>query len=718
MTADSQQRVGDTYRLIGSVEITYGTTQMTADEAQYDASTGLVSAAGNIRFAEPLQNAEIRGSRLEYNLRDGTGSFYDAEGSVGGLVRSAAGLLTSTNPFYFTAERIDRVGPDTYRVHNAEVTVCRPDSPTWTFRTPLTTIYTGESVHIQHAQLRLWRVPVFYLPYVYRSLRHLPRNSGFLMPTIGNNSRLGVVLGDSFFWAISRSMDAEIGGEYFSKRGWSQRAGFRVVPTSSSYLKVSYYGVVDRGIGAEQVDQGGRTIAGEGAAALPGGFRGVLNFDYLSSLTFREAFAQTYSEAVSSEVHALGFLTRTGDSFAFNTRFSQIESFQSLEPGDTVRLRFLPSLEFDSVERPLWRRSPLRISWESRIGWVSRREPLTAVGSNLRSGLMERIEFQPRLSLPLRWKWFRFTPAVSYSAAHYGKQLLAGRVVDEGWNRGATTATMRWDLPTLVKLYSGAGPLYRSSFQHAIEPRVIFRHTNGVGDFSRALLFDERDLMVNSTELEYSLTQRLLVKREGSPGVQEALSWELKQQYYFDPRFGEALVAGRRNIFLSSLALSGAVFLDQPRRFSPVISVLRFRPSYRYDVEFHTDYDPDRHRLTHGGLVGTVHWKDAFASMSHFFVRSSRVLASPSNQLGFTVGYGSSARRGWSGAFAGSYDVREKFLQFTALQAGYNNDCCGISFEYRRFALGPARTENQFRVAFSLANVGTFGTLKRQERLF
>jgi LPS-assembly protein len=48
----------------------------------------------------------------------------------------------------------------------------------------------------------------------------------------------------------------------------------------------------------------------------------------------------------------------------------------------------------------------------------------------------------------------------------------------------------------------------------------------------------------------------------------------------------------------------------------------------------------------------------------------------------------------------------------------YNNDCCGISFEYRRFALGPVRNENQFRLAFSLANIGTFGNLKKQERLF
>ncbi len=42
----------------------------------------------------------------------------------------------------------------------------------------------------------------------------------------------------------------------------------------------------------------------------------------------------------------------------------------------------------------------------------------------------------------------------------------------------------------------------------------------------------------------------------------------------------------------------------------------------------------------------------------------------------------------------------------------------GISIEYRRFALGAVRNENQFRFSLSLANIGTFGTLRRQERLF
>jgi hypothetical protein len=35
-----------------------------------------------------------------------------------------------------------------------------------------------------------------------------------------------------------------------------------------------------------------------------------------------------------------------------------------------------------------------------------------------------------------------------------------------------------------------------------------------------------------------------------------------------------------------------------------------------------------------------------------------------------------------------------------------------------RLSLGQIRTENEFRVALNIANIGTFGNLRRQEKLF
>ncbi len=95
------------------------------------------------------------------------------------------------------------------------------------------------------------------------------------------------------------------------------------------------------------------------------------------------------------------------------------------------------------------------------------------------------------------------------------------------------------------------------------------------------------------------------------------------------------------------------------------------------------------------------------------------MLSPSANQLRGVFGYGDPNRRGWNTAVTGIYDYKNKVLQFATVNLNYNTDCCGISVQYRRFSfVGIGRNENQFRVSFSVANVGSFGTLKKQERLF
>jgi hypothetical protein len=51
------------------------------------------------------------------------------------------------------------------------------------------------------------------------------------------------------------------------------------------------------------------------------------------------------------------------------------------------------------------------------------------------------------------------------------------------------------------------------------------------------------------------------------------------------------------------------------------------------------------------------------------------------------------------------------------VQGTYNTDCCGLSVRYLRLDFGTTnRSEIQF--AFSVSNIGSLGTLKKQDRIF
>jgi len=114
--------------------------------------------------------------------------------------------------------------------------------------------------------------------------------------------------------------------------------------------------------------------------------------------------------------------------------------------------------------------------------------------------------------------------------------------------------------------------------------------------------------------------------------------------------------------------------------------------------------------------VGAAH---AFLRSPGEVVTSTTIASQPEfNQYRLLLQYGRPNKTGLNAAATVGYDVNLNFLQYSAVQTTYNWECCGLSVEYRRFALGSVRNENQFRFALTLANVGTFGTLRKQERLF
>ncbi len=112
-----------------------------------------------------------------------------------------------------------------------------------------------------------------------------------------------------------------------------------------------------------------------------------------------------------------------------------------------------------------------------------------------------------------------------------------------------------------------------------------------------------------------------------------------------------------------------------------------------------------------------VRVKKYFLSAGSNVVKPDTVISPPANQFRAQVGYGDLNRKGWNTAVSTVYDYRLAVLEFAIAQVTYNTDCCGLSFEYRRLNFG-ARDDTQYRVAFSIANIGTFGNLKKQERLF
>lgn len=706
-----QKRQGALTTADGDVDIRYGNQRLRADHVEYNDQTNEAIAKGNVQF--DYENEHLEGEEAHYNIGTGRGTFLKVRGTVKVERRPNPSVLVTENPLYFEAREVEKFGNDFYIVRDAWITVCDPRRPKWQFYTTHARIRVDKTMALVNANFRLFEVPLVWLPYATAPAGPKIRQSGFLIPNIGNSSSKGFVFGDAFYWAPSTWMDATVGAELLSRRGSAERGQFRAKPWENTTIKYSYFGVVDR------LKQGGHEQQLEMQSELTKNWRFVTDASELSSLTFRLAFADTFGDAINSEVRSSIFVTHNFKGFSLNFAGLNDKNFLTVSPIQTsVSLRNAPEGRFSSVEQAPWRNLPVYFGFEASAGALHRGDGVIDTPS-----AVGRTEFAPRMTVPLHFgPWLNVTGTAAFRTTHYGDSLTSpGILADRSVTRNDGEFALDFRLPTLERFFlrrSADGSRPRRKYKHTVEPELRYRYVTGIDHFSQFIRFDADATLANTNEMQYGITQRLWVK-EGDDQPQELASWRLMQKRYFDPTFGGAIVNGQRNVLDALDSVTPFAFAVGPRNSSPIVSDFKITPAGRYDTEQILEYDAQLHKITViGTLLKVKPYKEFFATIAHFRLQADPILQPLSNQVRVLMGYGSETRKGFNVTTGISYDITSSSLQNQLVQLSYNGSCCGLAVEYRRIALGQVRTDNQFRVAFIVANIGTFGNLRHRERIF
>src|SRR5215813_12822661 len=248
ITAQQCEQADKVYSLHGDVEIKFADYVFHGDTVTYDMATGDLSATGHAVLDGGPRDMHITASHGTYNVRSQTGKLYDVSGSSGASFRGLKVTLTSSNPITFAAKMMEQTGPQEYILHHGSVTSCEMPRPKWRFHSAKIILRVGDSAKVYNSTFRLKGVPVLYLPKASLPVERLGRQSGFLIPTAGYGNSKGYTASEGFYWAINRTMDATVGGQYMSKRGWGTTDGFRSRPSQKAFLNAGYFQVFDRGI--------------------------------------------------------------------------------------------------------------------------------------------------------------------------------------------------------------------------------------------------------------------------------------------------------------------------------------------------------------------------------------------------------------------------------------------------------------------------------------
>lgn len=775
IVSDTQSKIGSVFTLDGGVVIHYLDRVVEADHIEFDQDTNELTATGHLHVSGGKNHEEMRASHGSVNLKTQLGRFYDVTGSVGVKTNGKRLTYVNGNPFLFSGREVVKTGDATYEVHDGTVTSCRLPRPDWLFSAGLFSM-DDERAKAKDSVFKLLNVPVFYLPYVSHPIDSETRQTGVLIPIIGQSSTKGLVLGEQIYFALSRSTDLTVGTEYFSRRGWMDDVAFRHRGRGDDTIQARYNQLFDRGIGfgSTYTNQGGEDLTFLGRHDVSPETRLAANIEYLSSYVYREAFSESFNQAVSTDIVSYGYGVHAANGYTESVEADRYQGLKQVTSalgtvtsgsGQQVRIFHVPSFNLSATDHRV-ARTGLTWNFDGSAAGLKRVQP-----NFVTNGVTERVDLHPSIAYPLSAGGWVLRPVLGARETFYSRsrqtepgQLAAGvgptplersasinRLdFEAGAELRAPVLERTFEAPWLKRLAGG-------SVRHAIEPVVAYRYATGVDNFRSLLRFDDRDVVSDTNEVEYGVTQRLFTRaaakdsRCGAAPVdldtpapvsevyselpaaaaprcttREWVSWRVAQKTFFNQTFGNAVVAGRRNIFSTTLDFAGVAFLTEPRQISPVISRLRVRTSDTLDIEWDADLDTGAKKFTANNVLLDLHRGNRFAGVSYArlnapgrsYVEGVGSLTSDFDQMRLLVGYGKPTKAGLSMAANAGLDLDRTQLQYGAIQTSYNWDCCGFSVEYRKYELGAVRNENAYRFNLTLANIGTAGNLKRAERLF
>ncbi len=754
--SEKQEIQGEVTILTGKVEVTGLGLLLKADRLTHNKITEDVLAEGNVYFEQEGQ--KLNGERLEFNLRTRRGSIYSARGYTN---RTPDGTT-----LIIKASRADKTGLDTYNLTRAQLTSCEAPLPKWSFTANRARIRVDDRAVLRNAIFRLRGIPLLYLPYVSLSTSKRDRSSGLLLPSSGSSNIKGRTLHLAYFQTLGRSADLLVRTDIFSKRGVGVGFDFRARTDGNSRIAIGSFIVFDRVLG-EKRDASGNPLPSQGGSSFyvdavqyfKNGFVAVADVNITSSLAFRQVFSENVLQAISPEERSLFYLNRNWRDYSFNIALNEQSTFiaQFLpvrnDQGDLVRfdavdnsvkVRQLPSFNLSRRSSQFSEKFPVYFSFEASLEGVRRTESRGNQAQLKAPSLIQRMDFAPRITLPLRSfaGGFTLTPSFGLRSSFYSESIDPVRRAFIGDNllRNYAEAELDFRPPSLARVFR-----HRTGepwFKHIIEPSITYRRIAGIDEYNRTPLIDENDAVVSTNEIEYGMANRFFVRRPAADGKTtqpyEILDVSLTQKYFFDPTFGGALSScGTGNLpgcqrqqFFPINTLSGFAFGGIQRNFSPLNLRARLRPTQvtfaDVRMDFDTTYSSVRNLVVSGGYSRGIF----SVSQSWYFTRLLTVdqfrqldkqrfdpATFPGNQFDLSAFVGT-PQKGPYGGFTLAYDFRDRDIKGIARDSrlvyltstvGWAWDCCSFQVQNVAFKAG-LRNENRFVFAFTLKGIGTFGT--------
>ena len=657
----------------GAVAFAYQNVKLLAERISVDLETKQVEAEGNVILDEGP--SRITGVRLVYDLETRTGTIYDAKAFV-------------DPDLYFTGEEINKESDLVYTVKKGTITSCSEDKvPDWSFGLAKGRVNIEGWAQIKSTTMRLKRAPLLYFPYVAFPARR-DRTSGFLFPNFGYSGLGGQQLSLAYYQTFGRSYDATLYADVFGEDYLGLGTEFRYAPSQGT-RGTALFQFIDDQVSEDPENQGTRwkALVNHTSEDLPWGLRGVIRYQDFSDFDFFRDFERNFNNITIRTLWSSAFLSGSWGASTVNLLVDDRETF--IRRGVFVTQRQLPELEYRLRQTRLGR-TPLYLEL------VSSMNRFQVARTDLLDESYGRSDLAPTLSLPYSpAPWMAFEARAGGRFTLYDNSLTEDRTAfsGESLERFVPTVSAQIIGPSFSKIFDRKLGRF-GKFKHLIEPRWSYLRIDEFDDQELVPLFDEVDTITDGEFFAFSLVNRVLAKpadESSLEGAREVLSFEIGQ--FFSLREDRPLFTSRLDPMLTT-------------KSGPISARLRYVPGLRTSFELRSRYNPLFDAIDEASLLGGVQFGPHGLGISWVVRKNAEFDATLTHQARLSTAVQIVPNRfRWESQIY--YDLVSSLLQYHRHVFTYTSQCYGLRFEYRQLDNG-LDTRDEFRLAISLKNIGTF----------
>lgn len=660
LLARYQEKNGPVWLAQGEVELRFGPLVLLADRLQVNSETYEVVAEGQVTLQLPSE--VVACERLTYNLKTGEGQLQ--------------GVRAISRPgLFFGADSIAKSTAGRYRLDRAWFTTCTQPVPRWLFSFSEASLHPEEYISMKQAVFRVKNLPLLYIPYLRYPLKD--RATGFLFPKVGFNRVKGLAISQSFYWALSPSMDATLTADYYSRKGTGAGLEYRYLFPGGTRGELSGYLFLFRREAAGQRPGPAYLLRLNHTQSLPLGFQLTGQADYSSSFNFLREFENNFTAAtVSNRSYQLG-LSRSWSYFNLNLRTSRFESFFP-QTGQSVVTAYLPQASFNLLKYRLL--PSVYLSFESGLSNWDYSWKSELVGDSYRLG---QAYFRPALSLPLiPADWLSLTINGGGNFIYYFQSYEPGTTVRSSQPLLTSQARLGLNLegPVIYRLYFKQGQPF---LKHLLVPFVSYAYDTPLAGETLDRIISPFGLFRNN-DLKFGLAQHFLLKADSSP--REILTLGLSTTAFFDPEHSPIRYYYPLNPF---------------RHFSPVNAYLRYYPAGKFSLDLSADFNPYEKNFLSSRLSLNLGRPDDNVFFSLNWSKNYQVLGPDSffrsHQAGLQAGWRWPEKLDLKTQL--ELDLQNRKFLYAALAGVYHYQCLDFSFDLRVFNY---RSQPEVQVRFSL----------------